>query len=497
MPLAILIGFEYTFNSLTGATIDLYHATNWCQSFGCDIHILTDIETVKDENNLQQAIDRRIAEPDLLTFTKQSPFSKRTVITNKNSLLESISHILQGNSKFLNSSKPIKQKAQISDNKIVIYYSGHGVKDSMVMPNRTLLSFVDFRDNILNVLDPYVELFWILDCCNPNGLHLPYKLEGNTFVLSPTKIECVLQPILLITSSEAKEKSIATKSGSVFSRHLFKILTQLNIAGAPVIRKKQIVIPTHKNRNLRRLIGNLSSSIRKMHTGYAQTVSMYSSYVIDPVLWMWIGSDKSYDIVIDMTLSTFIIRNNISKPNSKSGISNSKSSTNNTKIQSLLISQQCDDGVCFPHFPKSAYASGQWPKPNNLVTSQTSRSLKAASIITPNNYTPELFITYADTTQASDPTKLDPSHDLTNVHTRSQTPVPNNNSQSFIQNNNSQSFIQNNNNRSFIQNNNNRSFIQNNNEREINNTSNGYLHSSSLIGENINFINPYDYLYDN
>lgn len=297
MPTALLIAFEYTFNSLTGAIVDLYHAYKWCKSFDCNIHVLTDISNIKDAHNLQNVVERKIADPELIGFYYKIP--SKTIVTNRSTLLNKIINILQ---------------VGIPDNKLIIYYSGHGVKDSMVMPDRTLLPFVDFRDNILQILHPYIEIFWILDCCNPNGLHLPYKLEGNTFVLSPSKIECISQPILLITSSEANEKSIATRAGSVFSRHLFLLLTLLNNEDKPITvslkpsGRYRLNIPTYKNRNLRRLIGNLASSIRKMHTGYAQTVSMYCSYFSDPILWMWIGSRKTYDIVTDISLSSLIIR---------------------------------------------------------------------------------------------------------------------------------------------------------------------------------------------
>lgn len=296
MPTAILIGFEYCFNSLPGTIIDIYHAYKWCKSFGCTIHVLTDIEFIKYPDNLQDAVNRKIAQSDLLTFYTDIFAKDRigTVITNEHNLIMNIIRILT---------------LGVSDNKLVIYYSGHGVKDSMVMPSKTLLSFVDFKENILNSLNPYVEIFWILDCCNPNGLHLPYKLDGNAFALSPSKIECVLQPILLITSAEATEKSIATKLGSVFSRHLFRLLSLMNNdSPPPVIKRKSVTIPTYKSRNIRRLIGNLASSIRKMHTGYAQTVSAYSSYITDPILWLWIGTEKPYDIVTDITLSVLMIR---------------------------------------------------------------------------------------------------------------------------------------------------------------------------------------------
>jgi hypothetical protein len=295
MPTAILITFEYVFKSLPGAVVDLYHAFTWCRSFECDIHILTDIESIKDPNNLEQVVKYKIADKNILTFYDDilTGNSSKNNIKDSLTLLNSLNRILS---------------LDIPDNKLIIYYSGHGVKDSMIMPNKSLLSFIDFRDHVINLLKPYVEIFWILDCCNPNGLQLPYKLTGNTFALSSSQIKFVTQPILLITSSESNEKSIATKFGSVFTRHLFRILNQLNIDMDRKF-KKRISIPIQKNRNLRRLIGNLTSSIRKMGTGYIQTVSIYSSYVMDPLLWMWIGSNKSYDIVIDLTLTTLIFRN--------------------------------------------------------------------------------------------------------------------------------------------------------------------------------------------
>jgi len=287
MPRAILIGFEYTFNALTGAIIDIYNGYTWCNTFGSKISILTDIEKMRDKEHRQTMIEQRISHDNINKFLD----TNMIIVKNGKILEESIMIVLKGG---------------IEDKKLIIYYSGHGVKDSMVMPDKTLYSFIKFRDLVLNNVNRDIEIFWILDCCNPNGMNLAYKLERNQYVLSGKKIEYVLQPILLITSSEAEEKSIATKYGSIFSRNLFMILTALN---KKEIDKNTNVIPINKNRNLRRLIGNLASAIRKMHTGYAQTVSIYSSYVMDPILWMWIGSNKEYDIVADMSLSVLIIRN--------------------------------------------------------------------------------------------------------------------------------------------------------------------------------------------
>lgn len=285
MPTAIIIGFEYKFNVLTGALIDLYQAYSWCQSFDCVTHVITDISEYNNSRNIQTAIANKITDDKLSTF--YDTISSKVVVSTSYDLMLAVIRVLE---------------VGVPDNKLVMYYSGHGVKECMVMPDKGLLPFIDFRDNILSHLLPQVEIFWILDCCNPNGMHLPFKLENNSFVLSPTKVECVLNPILLITSSEMNEKSIATNLGSLFSRCLFRVLRQLNEDFSTD------VIPNRTNRNLKRLVGNLVGSIRSVHSGYAQTVSMYSSYVTDPILWMWIGSNKDYDISIDMSLSTLVVR---------------------------------------------------------------------------------------------------------------------------------------------------------------------------------------------
>ena len=277
MPTAILIGFEYSHNRLSGTIIDLYYAYKWCKSWDCDVYVLTDMEHVMHPEILQMAINMGIVDEDIISFY-DSISSRRVIVHNISDILQSISKILCSGS--------------VLDNKLVIYYTGHGVTDCIVVPDTSHLLLTDFRDCVVNGLNPSVEIFWILDCCNPNGLYLPYKLENNTFILSSSKIEFMSNPILLITSARDNEKSISTKLGSVFSQHLFRILTLLNKSHEFNIDSEHILIPTFKNRNLRRLIGNLSSSIRKMKTGYDQTVSIYSSYIIDPILWLWIGSSS-------------------------------------------------------------------------------------------------------------------------------------------------------------------------------------------------------------
>lgn len=310
MPTAIIIGFEYSVNKLSyvqsslststpdshgkvvspttlpGAFIDIYQAHRWCLSFNCATYIFTDVTadvTSKYSFVLKKSIANNIVDPDIVSFYDMVD----TTLVNTSAEL-----LLELDALLLN----------VPDNRLIIYYTGHGNKDALVLPSHELLSFITFRDRILSKLAPTTEIFWILDCCNPTGLHLPFLLERNNFVLSSAKISCVMQPILLIISSNSEEKSVTSDTGSLFSRGLFQLLHTLNSANTTI---------SARNRNMRRLLGNLSSAIRKMHTGYTQTLSIYSSYITDPVLWLWIGANETTnttDVVADMSLSTIIIR---------------------------------------------------------------------------------------------------------------------------------------------------------------------------------------------
>jgi hypothetical protein len=290
MPTAILIGFEYKNDYLPGTIIDLYHCYKWCKSFNCVTKILTDIENV-NEDILRDAIDNKLARKDLLKFyDSASP----TIISNLTTLIAEIRNIINN----------------IYDNRLIIYYTGHGVSyDNLVLPDDTLLSMNDLKKIILENTLSTTEIFIVLDCCNPNGIGLPFKLNGNMFELSTTDmsaLDFIEHRILLITSSADHQKSVATHLGSLFTRYLFQMLIDMNSYDKSWIKKENI--PLSVNRNLQRLTGNLICAIRKLHTGYQQNISIYSSYIIDPILWSWLGNNNDHDVVVDYTLNNIIVR---------------------------------------------------------------------------------------------------------------------------------------------------------------------------------------------
>ncbi len=270
--ISLIIGLEYadTDKHLPITVNDISKAYEWSNSSGYVTHIFTDIVDVFDK------------------FV--------SIIMSADDLLSQIKEFI------------LEQKPE----RLVLYYSGHGqvMKNEhvLLLPDMSSLPFLDLRDIVLSCIGENTELFWIIDCCNPLGLHLPFKLDNNKFMISPTKIECILQPFLLITSCDAKEKSLAKHSGSLFTENLFHILTRMRASDIPLIddTNLSVSIPTHKNRNLSKLVDDLTHYIRKA-TGFQQTVSIYSSYSIDPVLWLWIGSTTNYTVKTDQDGKIIIV----------------------------------------------------------------------------------------------------------------------------------------------------------------------------------------------
>ena len=265
MPLAILIGFEYTFNTLTSNIIDLYQAYKWCHSFGCEIHLITDVfHDLKSTPHIIDAVNNQILPDSIYDF--YDLISNKYITTTNVGLVTTVLNIYKSYNG--------------NDNRIVFYYSGHGIKDCLVMPDKGLLPCVDLRDNFLQILPEETEILWILDCCNPHGMYLPYSYIKNDYVLNTGKIDFVPQSIILLTSASNTQKSIATTSGSVFSQNLFQLLYTPDL-------------------DLNTIITQMHQTIKYANTGYDQTVSIYTSYINNHKLWSWIGRKYRFPHIYD------------------------------------------------------------------------------------------------------------------------------------------------------------------------------------------------------
>ncbi|MFK5971458.1 MAG: hypothetical protein QM487_15260 [Candidatus Marithrix sp.] len=250
MKQVILIGFEY--NSLPGTIIDLYLAIKWCQTFKCNINVITDIREF-DLIFLDQSIKKRIVSNDIFNIFDITTVN---IIKDKDEFIDKLSSLCNLN----------------DDN--IIYFTGHADSGKMILPNNNKISFVDFKNIISNNCPYNSDIFIIMDCCSAEGLFLQYKLQNNSFILKEDR-SYVSQKVLLITSSNYDQKSIATKYGSVFSQVLFEQLYKISF--------------NPKNISILELRNNISKQIKNKYPKYNQSVSIYSSEIIETDLWLWIS----------------------------------------------------------------------------------------------------------------------------------------------------------------------------------------------------------------
>lgn len=273
MPTAILIVYEYETTKLTGAVIDLYLMYKWCETLNYDIHVVTDITDEKitlNKDIISKAIKKQFCDNGIYVFFRQF---RGTIALNTNNFSRSLDNI-----------------PKVSDNKLLMYYSGHGGNNCIKLPDGSKYTTHKLKQTILNKVNNDGEIFWIMDCCNPSGLNIPYKLSNNKFVLQNDQWHFTTQKIILFTSSTGHQKSFALPFGSRFTQQLLFLF--------------------HENiTNIQHLCNTINKNLisQTNESKYKQTVTAYSSYVIDPIVWSWIYPNKKYHITSDPSLSMLIL----------------------------------------------------------------------------------------------------------------------------------------------------------------------------------------------
>lgn len=293
MTTAILIGFHYPLiKTIPGTIMDLYHAYRFCRLCGYKIHILTDMRNISYTDTMNRAVRHNVVDSGIRRF--MTDVSQYNLIYHKEDLIKTIKDIELG-----------------EDEKLFVYYSGHGVPDAIVLPNQERYSILEFRDLVLSICQDNTDIFWIMDCCNPNGMYLPFKLNNKRFRLSASEddiksmISAVSNKILLITSSSEEQKSVATAFGSLFTRFLFDTLGNLTVRDdKPGIYPKLAGRP--RNRNLVTIIRFIEYKVKAVAQEYPQTVNVYTTQISPTVLWSWIGTHDT-DITIDYELNALTV----------------------------------------------------------------------------------------------------------------------------------------------------------------------------------------------
>lgn len=259
--LAIIIAFQYKNGEfLPGAIIDLYIAYKNLYNYKYDVVIYTDITNI---NNVDD---------EICNFAKiLIPFTGTST-----ELLNSIR----------NDCDNVKN--------IFFYFSGHSDSNSIILPNNDNMSFTDIQNCLKNK-----RIISVFDCCNCDGLKLPFILENNEFRVAKRDFDCPKSQIIVFTSSNSHGAALTSNTGSYFTIAFFDYLKKLS-APYDEIENKLIKY----NRNLQRMCNTLSINTYK---GEIVKINLHSSHVIDPVLWNWVERDDPFIIESDISLSCIVM----------------------------------------------------------------------------------------------------------------------------------------------------------------------------------------------
>ena len=259
----VLIGFEYNNErKLPGIIIDLYLAYQFIKSFHKNplITILSDIKKDSKTKVVRDAILENIVDSNILSFVKDC---KKLNIYNE---FKSSGHYNNLDSTLL----------RLKGDNLFIYYTGHSKNGNIILPNNSLYSFNLFKKQI----SKFKSVLCILDCCESTGLNLPFKLVNNVYRFENEGFD--KSKIICISSSLSEQDSIIMKTGSLFTRYLFRLLIN-----------KKMSLP----QLLKRINSNIYKIISKYNT--KQTVNVYSSYPDLTYIFGWLYGNINIDIRID------------------------------------------------------------------------------------------------------------------------------------------------------------------------------------------------------
>ncbi len=304
----LLVGFEYIkserWKTLPGIPVDLYQAYRYCKNITKNILVFTDIDKDYRTSVLQRAILDGYVDSGLLSFIED--------IKEKKQYTQYNSKIKNGYSSN-NFDKTIKRFVGID--RLVIYYTGHGKNGDIILPDNTHVSLEYIRDLVIGGSDGSdgAQIVSILDCCQSNGMGLPYIYQKHIFRLDNTifrfdntifrldkqkpKHNFISPNIICISSSHIHEDSTATHSGSLFTMRLFGYLN----------RKEQNIILLSEIYDMMSGCGVLGEgSYDGGEEGYG-SFTIYSSYPNNQLLWNWFVKSNHNNIEVLMDNNNSII----------------------------------------------------------------------------------------------------------------------------------------------------------------------------------------------
>jgi len=294
---SLLIGFEYIrsnsaenthenlWKPLPGIPVDLYQAYSHSKTISKNILVFTDINKDYHTSILKRAILEGYVDSNLLSFIEDIKEKKHHQLYNSKKI----------NGYDMNNFDTVISKFVQNIDRLFIYYTGHGKNGNMILPDYTQVSLDYLKDLISKYSNKKCECVIILDCCESNGMSLPYQYkkldqDNNTNIdkkpLKGFKLvhkNFIHQHILCLSSSQLTENSSATRSGSIFTRIFFDYM--------------------NKNKNKPIRLDNLMEYLYINNEG----TTIYYSYTNLNLLWSWFCKNQHHNLSIEMDHNNSII----------------------------------------------------------------------------------------------------------------------------------------------------------------------------------------------
>ena len=296
MKKGLIIGFEYKNGDyIPGIIVDLYQVYSFFKKNNIkNVLVITDIQYDYNTTVLKSSILNKVVDSGVISFIDDIKTSNEYV--NFENLGERYDN---DNHKF--SRKPINIIISIfcqNTDELFVYFTGHGKNNHLILPNSNILSMTHFRDNILDNCLKDSNILFVMDCCDGNGLKLPFVLIDDIYRLVDQP-EFVKQQVICISSSQHKENSTATQIGSLFTRYLFKLLDDNTLSLSSILKKIRKKISKKYLIDLVRETNSHSLEIDESINNIIQTSTIHSSYPILKVPWGFIFNKSSLSVTID------------------------------------------------------------------------------------------------------------------------------------------------------------------------------------------------------
>ncbi len=211
----LLIGFEYknidTWRTLPGIPVDLYKVYLWSKNICNNINVLTDINKDYNTTRLKKAIIDGYVDSNLLSFIEDTKTQKHhTLFVTHNT-----------NNYISNNFETVIGDFIDGLDRIFVYFTGHCKNGHIILPDNTHISLDHIRDILSK--NRQAQIIIILDCCESNGMSLPF-IYNTRYKLN--SLHFIKPEIICLNSSHVGQDANATLSGSPFTRDLFQYLNK-------------------------------------------------------------------------------------------------------------------------------------------------------------------------------------------------------------------------------------------------------------------------------